>query len=174
MPWEDVEAVFSTPGEPQQCWCQWFRTGAAGWGGSTPQERAGDLRRQSGAGRPSAPTSGLLAYVDRRPVGWVAVAPRVEHPRLVEELAEDAGAGADVWSVTCFVVRPGHQGLGVTRALLDGALSWAREYGAVAVEGYTRVLQRGAAGEPDVVDLFAEAGFVEVGSQGRRVLRREL
>jgi GNAT superfamily N-acetyltransferase len=41
-----------------------------------------------------------------------------------------------VWSVTCFVVRLGYRRRGVARALLAGAVSYAREHSAPALEGY--------------------------------------
>jgi GNAT superfamily N-acetyltransferase len=42
----------------------------------------------------------------------------------------------DVWSVWCIRVRPGHRGQGISLALLDGAVTYARAQGAPAVEGY--------------------------------------
>ncbi|MFT4216463.1 MAG: GNAT family N-acetyltransferase [Micropruina sp.] len=42
----------------------------------------------------------------------------------------------DVWSVWCFRVRPGYRGQGVTRELLTGAVAFAEEQGALAIEGY--------------------------------------
>jgi GNAT superfamily N-acetyltransferase len=41
-----------------------------------------------------------------------------------------------VWSVWCFRVRAGHRGQGIARALLAGAVDYARVHGAPAVEGY--------------------------------------
>jgi GNAT superfamily N-acetyltransferase len=41
-----------------------------------------------------------------------------------------------VWSVACFVVRPGHRGQGVASALLTGAVDFARAEGATILEGY--------------------------------------
>ena len=41
-----------------------------------------------------------------------------------------------VWSIGCFVVRTGFRRRGVARALLDGAIAYARSMGAPAVEAY--------------------------------------
>jgi GNAT superfamily N-acetyltransferase len=41
-----------------------------------------------------------------------------------------------VWSVWCFRVRPGHRGKGISHALLDGAMAYARSQRAPAIEGY--------------------------------------
>jgi hypothetical protein len=40
------------------------------------------VHRHAGT-RPGDPTSGLVAYLDGVPVGWCAVEPRTEYPRLV-------------------------------------------------------------------------------------------
>ncbi|MNW68695.1 hypothetical protein D3C74_475300 [compost metagenome] len=36
----------------------------------------------------------------------------------------------------CLRVRPGHRGAGISHRLLEGAVAFAREHGAPAVEGY--------------------------------------
>jgi GNAT superfamily N-acetyltransferase len=42
----------------------------------------------------------------------------------------------DEWSVWCIRVRPGHRGEGVSHRLLAGAVEFARDNGALAIEGY--------------------------------------
>lgn len=42
----------------------------------------------------------------------------------------------DVWSLWCFRVRPGYRKQGVSHALIEGAVAYARERGAPAIEGY--------------------------------------
>ena len=41
-----------------------------------------------------------------------------------------------MWSVWCIRVRPGHRGTGISHHLLAGAVEFAREHGAPAIEGY--------------------------------------
>jgi GNAT superfamily N-acetyltransferase len=78
---------------------------------------------------------GVLAYEDGEAVGWAAVAPRAEtafaRNRKIPHLDEAA-----VWSVWCMRVRPGHRGEGISHHLLAGAVEFAREQGAPAIEGY--------------------------------------
>jgi GNAT superfamily N-acetyltransferase len=78
---------------------------------------------------------GVLAYDGDEVVGWAAVAPRAELPfarsRKIPHLDD-----LPVWSAWCLRVRPGHRGRGVSHALLDGAVGYAREQGAPAIEGY--------------------------------------
>lgn len=69
----------------------------------------------------------------------------------------------DVWSVWCIRVRPGHRGSGISHALLAGAIDFARESGAPAVEGYP-VDNRGQKVDLTMAyvgtrSLFEKAGF---------------
>ena len=82
------------------------------------------------------------------PVGWVAVEPRTEYPRLLglptvwrgrHEDKQDDG----VWSVTCFVVRKGYRKRGISYALAAATVGYARENGARALEGYAMRTQPG-------------------------------
>jgi GNAT superfamily N-acetyltransferase len=107
---------------------------------------------------------GVLAYDDGDVVGWAAVAPRADttfaRNRKVPHVDDVA-----VWSVWCIRVLPGHRGKGISHHLLRGAVEFARERGAPAIEGYP-VDNRG-----DKVDLtmayvgtrglFEKAGFAK-------------
>jgi GNAT superfamily N-acetyltransferase len=78
---------------------------------------------------------GVLAYDGGTVVGWAAVAPRAELPfarsRLIPHVDD-----LPVWSAWCIRVRPGHRRRGISLPLLEGAVAYAREHGAPAVEGY--------------------------------------
>jgi GNAT superfamily N-acetyltransferase len=113
------------------CWCLSHRLDS-----KTNRELVGPARgeyvRQL-CSRGVAP--GVLAYEDGEVVGWAAVAPRAELPfarsRKIPHVDQ-----LPVWSVWCVRVRPGHRGKGISHALLDGAVAYARSQGAPAVEGY--------------------------------------
>jgi GNAT superfamily N-acetyltransferase len=82
------------------------------------------------------PAPGVLGYRDGVVVGWAGVAPRSElhafaHSRRIPHVDE-----LPVWSVWCFRVRAGHTRRGVAAALLTGAVAFARDHGAPAIEGY--------------------------------------
>ena len=78
---------------------------------------------------------GVLAYDGDTVVGWAAVAPRAELPfarsRLIPHVDD-----LPVWSAWCIRVRPGHRRRGISLPLLEGAVAYALEHGAPAVEGY--------------------------------------
>ena len=78
---------------------------------------------------------GVLAYDGEDVVGWAAVHPRADttfaRNRKIPHVDD-----LDVWSVWCIRVRPGHRGTGLSHHLLDGAVAFARDRGAPAIEGY--------------------------------------
>jgi GNAT superfamily N-acetyltransferase len=113
------------------CWCLSHRLDAR-----TNRELVGRARGayvRELCSRPIAP--GVLAYNGVDVVGWAAVAPRAELP-FARSTKIPHVDDLPVWSVWCIRVRPGHRGQGISHALLDGAVAFARSHGAPAVEGY--------------------------------------
>ena len=182
--WADLSAIFGTVGHPGRCNCQRFKTRGWFWGQGTPEDRQDRLREQANCDDPEATsTTGLVAYLGGEPVGWVAVEPRTEYPRLLGLPTVWRGRHEDkadngVWSVTCFVVRKGYRKRGITYALAAATVGYARANGASALEAYAMRTQPGKEitwGELHVgaVQAFAEAGFSEVSSPSvRRVVMR--
>ncbi|MCS5733225.1 GNAT family N-acetyltransferase [Herbiconiux daphne] len=169
----DLEAVFGTRGTPAACRCQWFKHRDRDWQAVPVEERAANLREQSGCGHPHSPTtSGLIAYRDDEPAGWCAVEPRTAYQRLLRMRVPWAGRDEDraddsTWAVTCFVVRTGFRRQGVSRALAAATVDFARSRGARALEGYPMVVRPGQEitwGELYVgsLTIFEAAGFTEI------------
>lgn len=145
------------------------------------------LRRQSACGDPGAPgTSGLVAYVDGDPAGWVAVEPRTSYPKLRASRVPWTGRQEDkddpvVWAVTCFVVRKGYRGRGLTYALARATVPFARERGARVLEAYPMLAEPGkeitwSEMHVGARQVFEDAGFAEVShpTPRRVVMRIEL
>ena len=113
------------------CWCLSHRLD---W--KTRRELVGPARGdyvRKLCSRQVAP--GVLGYEDGEVVGWAAVAPRSELPFARSTKIPQVDL-LPVWSVWCFRVRPGHRGKGISHALLEGAVTYARSQGAPAIEGY--------------------------------------
>lgn len=79
---------------------------------------------------------GVLTYQDGVPVGWCSISPRSHITRLTRSKLIRPIDDVPVWSIICVVVRSGHRKQGVTRHLLEGAVAYAAEQGAPAVEAY--------------------------------------
>jgi GNAT superfamily N-acetyltransferase len=182
--WEDLRAIFGTADYPAYCQCQRLKVVGWVWRDRTLEERTAMLREQTACGDPdAAATSGLVAYLDGEPVGWVAVEPRVAYPKLRTSRVPWTGRHEDkddptIWAVTCFAVRKGYRGRGLTYPLARAAVDFARGHGARAVEAYPMITQPGKEitwGEVHVGarQVFEEAGFVEVSHPTlRRVVMR--
>lgn len=129
----DDVAVMLGPKNPSSsvCWCLSHRVDAR-----TNRELVGPARAEymrELTTRPIAP--GVLAYDGDEVVGWAAVAPKAHLP-FARSAKIPHVDDAEVWSIWCIRVRPGQRGKGVSRALLAGAVDYARRMGAPAVEGY--------------------------------------
>ena len=181
--WEDLTEIFGTT-DAGQCQCQRFKVLGWIWRDSTQDERTAMLRAQTACGDPNAEaTSGLVAYVDGEAAGWVAVEPRTAYPKLrtsrVPWSGRDEDKGDDgIWAVTCFVVRKGYRGRGLTYPLARATIDFARERGARALEAYPMITEPGKEitwGELHVGarQVFEDAGFEEVSRPTvRRVVMR--
>lgn len=83
----------------------------------------------------STPAPGVLAYDGDEPVGWAGIAPR-SATQFARSTRIPHLDDLPVWSLWCLRVRPGHRGGGITRALIEGAVDFARASGAPVVEAY--------------------------------------
>jgi GNAT superfamily N-acetyltransferase len=129
----DDVAIMLGPKNPDSsvCWCLSHRIDSRTNRALVGRAR-GDYVKQL-CRRRVAP--GVLAYDGAEVVGWAAVAPRAELP-FARSTTIPHVDDLPVWSAWCIRVRPGHRGEGISHALLDGAVEYARSKGAPAVEGY--------------------------------------
>jgi GNAT superfamily N-acetyltransferase len=184
--WEDLQAVFGTRGPAATCQCQRYKLRPREAFSKFPaEERAARLRAQTRSGHSeSDTTSGLVAYLDGEPVGWCAVEPRPAYTGLLrnnrvpwEGRAEDKNDDS-VWALTCVLTRAGFRRRGISYALVQGAVDFARRRGARALEGYPMITQPGQKITWDEIhvgsrSIFTAAGLTEVSHPTlRRVVMR--
>ncbi|MBS2537704.1 GNAT family N-acetyltransferase [Catenulispora sp. NF23] len=179
--WSDLQAILKSANcHGCRCYCQRFKSPGSDWRTVSDEERAFRLQAQTSCGDPKArTTSGLVAYRDGEPVGWVSVEPRTGFGALRRSRVPWQGRDEDkddsgVWAVTCFHTRPGHRKQGVAGELAKATVPFARERGAKALEAYPMVVEPGDSvpwGETHVgtKTMFEDCGFVEV---SRPTLRR--
>jgi GNAT superfamily N-acetyltransferase len=134
--WTDIEVLFARI----PCWCQYWRMSSSAYG-RIPQGQTHDaqeaIHREALRDQLERPTPpGVIAYLDGRIVGWCGLGLRSELERLVRSRTIPAVDDRPVWSIVCFLVRPGYRRRGVARALLRGAIECARQHGAPAIEAY--------------------------------------
>ncbi len=178
--WPELERVFGQRGDQTTCWCQWFKLTGAEFRATTTEERRDALHAQTSG----SPTAGVIATLDDEPVGWSAVEPYSAYPGLARSPITrrlDGDPVADLWAVTCFVVRLDSRRRGVARHLLGGAVEYARSNGARVVEGYpvdpgVRPSLTPAERYHGTVSLFESGGFsiVRRPSATRAIMRLDL
>jgi GNAT superfamily N-acetyltransferase len=181
--WPDVVTIFDGRGAERDggdrgCWCQYWRASSSEY----QRLGAGGGRRALRAELDEDVAPGLLAYARDEPAGWCGLGPRASMQRLVRSRTIPAVDELPVWAIVCFLVRGGYRRRGVARALLDGAIRYARDQGAPALEAYP--VEPGgrrvntAFGYVGFVPMFAAAGFravveTDARSDGRpRILMR--
>ena len=156
---EDVKAVLGPKrADANVCWCLSYRLPSKDNVALRGTERGDMVRRLCR----QDPPPGVLAYDGGEVVGWAAVHPRADTSFATSRKIPQVD-DADVWSVWCIRVRPGHRGQGISHQLLAGAVEFARRYGAPAIEGYP-VVNHGAKVDLTMAyvgtrRLFEQAGF---------------
>lgn len=157
--WDDIEALFHAKGcsVAKWCWCVHYRFAKA----AMPKDRKAALKKLA----KGEPPPGLIAYRGGAPVGWVSLGPRAAFQKLETSRVMKAVDDAPVWSVICFVVPAAERGQGVARALLDGAIAYARKQKVKVLEAYP--IDKAGPSVPmsmwfGAASMFRHAGFVEV------------
>ena len=175
----DLASLFETEPTANGCWCMWFIIPVKDYhagGAAANRARFTDLALTA------KEPLGLLAYLAGKPVGWCAVGPKSRFSRAVRTPTLKGGDVSEqdrVWLVPCFYVHPDARQSGVTRKLLDHAVTLARSFGAVAIEGFPFAgSKRGSSGDTQVGTerLFASCDFSATRrpSTQRVVMRRDL
>ncbi|MEP6998313.1 MAG: GNAT family N-acetyltransferase [Betaproteobacteria bacterium] len=174
--WADLEALFNARGcsVARGCWCMYYRRSGSREplppGTTHAQANRLELKALVDAGH--AP--GLIGYCGNVPVGWVSLGPREDYAKLKRSPVMKPVDDQPVWSIICFVVPPEYRGRGVARALLRGAMAYAKENGATLLEAYP--VDKSGRSDDDSMwfgakSMYDSAGFKEV---ARRKPRRPI
>jgi GNAT superfamily N-acetyltransferase len=157
--WEAFERLFEAKGSPHHCWCALYRSR----GRLTSAEKRACTRSLVAARTPI----GVLAYAGDEPIGWCSVAPRETYVRLERSrtMPRETPVATTTWTVLCFFVPRRHRKQDVARALLDGAVAYARTRGAEVVEAYPFDTAGISSTHRGHSSLFRAAGFRQEGTR---------
>jgi GNAT superfamily N-acetyltransferase len=165
--WPDVEAIFGAKGcsVARGCWCMHYRRSGSAPSLAKVASRSKAYRAGLKALVDGGSPPGLIAYRGTVPVGWVSLAPRAEFVRLERSPVMKPVDDVPVWSIICFVVPAEHRGQGVARALLQGAIAYARDHAATVIEAYP--VDKADPSKADAMwfgakSMYDHAGFKEV------------
>ncbi len=173
--WPQLEELFGSVGACAGCWCMYWRIGSA----YTKRPRD-ENRKAFRALVKKGPPPGLLVFEGELPVGWAQVTPRNALPGLDRARFTKRVDDTPVWSLSCFCVRKGYRGRGVSKALIDAAIAYAKKQKAPALEAYpmkTAGEKRSNSGMyTGSASSFAKAGFKTVAEPAahRPIMRLDL
>ncbi len=174
--WGDLETLFGKRGACGGCWCMWWRIprkefeAKKGDGNRTALKRLVKGKAQTG----------IIAYDEKKPVGWIAFAPREQYYKLDTSKILKPIDNKPVWSVTCFFIDKNYRRKGLTVELLREAGKFAKKNGGRILEGYPidpkTENYAPVFANTGLVSGFRQAGFQEVErrSATRPIMRKVL
>jgi GNAT superfamily N-acetyltransferase len=130
--WPDLQQLFTARGPQNGCWCMYWRQTRTEFHSQFGEDNRAAMQSIIESGR----VPGILAYLDGQPVGWCSIAPREEFPSLDRSSTLRRVDEQPVWSIVCFFVAKPYRQAGLTRALIEAAITYAKENGARIVEAY--------------------------------------
>jgi GNAT superfamily N-acetyltransferase len=171
--WKDFENLFGERGACGGCWCMFWR------------ESKKEFEQKKGEGNKTAlkrlvkgkTQTGIIAYDEKRPVGWIAFAPREQYTKLETSRILKPVDEKPVWSVVCFFIHKNYRRKGLTVELLKEAGKHAKRNGGKFLEGYPIEPKTEnyapAFAYTGLASAFRNAGFTEVArrSETRPVMR---
>jgi GNAT superfamily N-acetyltransferase len=133
--WEDFEELFGDRGACGGCWCMSWRLKKSEF-----ENCKGQINKNYMQGLVNMnEIVGVLAYVDGKPIGWCAVAPRekyvrLEYSRILKRIDDEP-----VWSITCLFVSKAYRRKGISTELVKAAINYCKLNEVSIVEAYPTV-----------------------------------
>jgi ribosomal protein S18 acetylase RimI-like enzyme len=156
----DLAALFEEGGDPEWCWCMYFRARGRDWSNSTGEQNRAELRALT---RRPGVAPGLVGYEEGRAIAWISLGPREAYERLAHSKILAPVDDQPVWSIVCFVVSRHARGRGVAASMLQAGIAYARQHGATLLEAYPAETHDRRMRAADIyqgtLSLFERAGF---------------
>ena len=133
--WPALEKLFGKQGACMGCWCMYWQLPHKQWQASRGARAKRLFKQRISKGPP-----GVVAFIGDDAVGWLQIGPRGEATqwngarRVSAPLKQSDAEDGRVWAATCFYVKAGSRGQGVSQKLLDGAIAFAKKKGARVID----------------------------------------
>jgi GNAT superfamily N-acetyltransferase len=172
--WKKFERLFGSRGACGNCWCMYYRLKKQEFvKGKEDQGNRKAMKKLVWRGKPA----GVIGLVDGEAVAWCAFAPREDFPKLENSRVHKRIDDAAVWSIPCFFVARGFRNRGLSVAMLEALIQYARKQRIKIIEAYPVIPTTGRL--PDafawvgLYKSFARAGFkvVDRTSKNRPMVR---
>ncbi len=133
--WKEFETLMGEKGGCGNCWCMYFRLPYKTFQENKPDGNKKMMRKLVDKGLPQ----GLIASINKQPVGWIAMAPREDYMKIENSRAFKRIDEKPVWSITCFFVKKEFRHQGLSQHLIKGAVDYAKKKKIKTLEAYPAV-----------------------------------
>lgn len=130
--WFQFEKLMGEKGGCGGCWCMAFRLPTKEF---NENKYEGNKELMYSLVKDRQPI-GLLAFYEDEPVAWLALAPREDYIKIEKSRTLIRVDDKPVWSITCFFVKKEYRRGGVSKALIKGAIDFARLKNIQTLEAY--------------------------------------
>ena len=134
--WGKFVQLFGKRGACGNCWCMFYRRSKQDFDeGKVNDGNKNAMKELVLAGKPV----GILALYEDLPVAWCAFAPREDFMKLEKSRVHKRIDNEPVWSVPCFFIDKKFRRMGVSVALLNGIIHYAKEHRIQIIEAYLTI-----------------------------------
>lgn len=131
--WGHFEDLFGSKGACGQCWCMNHRL----------PKKEFEKGKVDGINRQAMLTlaeqqanTGLLFFLNKETVGWMAFAPRQDFRRLESSRIHKPIDNREVWSLPCTFIAKAFRRKGLSLFMIKGAIEYASRKGVSTLEAY--------------------------------------
>lgn len=172
--WDKFEELLGEKGACGHCWCMSFRLKNSDY--KTGKANNGNKKAMKKLVWNDKPT-GILAMYQNKAIAWSAFAPREDFMKLENSMVHKRIDDKPVWSIPCTFIAKAYRRKGLSVALLNGVIKYAKENNISTLEAYPTIPTKGKL--PDafawigLVKSFDRAGFkiVDQTSKNRPMVR---
>ena len=134
--WNKFTQLFGVNGACGNCWCMYYRLSKTAFAeGKANDGNKEAMKALVWSGKPA----GILAFYEDIPVAWCAFAPREDFSKLAKSRIHKRIDDKAVWSIPCTFIDKRYRRLGVSVALLQGVIKYAKVQGIGIVEAYPTI-----------------------------------
>jgi len=134
--WGQFIQLFGNKGACGNCWCMYYRlTKSEFREGKVEDGNKNAMKELVWENKPA----GILGFYDGQAIAWCAFAPREDFIKLEKSRVHKRIDDKMVWSIPCFFIDKNFRRQGVSVALLEGVINYARETGIKIIEAYPTI-----------------------------------
>jgi ribosomal protein S18 acetylase RimI-like enzyme len=141
------------------CWCMYYRTRAADFKAMGSSGRCEGMRNLIESGV----STGLIAYSESNPIGWISLGPKTDFVRLKTSRTAKTPDAEGLWSIVCFYIHPDFRHRGIEKRLIEGGIAFSKTNGARILEAYPVSYESGGGNSDEwyqgAASTFMRCGF---------------